>query len=212
MAEAVRRLRMTGANIRSQAPIIRGINDDPAVWEEMWRKQVSMGIIPYYMFVERDTGPKHYFELPLVRAYEVFKQAVSRVSGIARTVRGPSMSCEPGKIQVVGIMGDALILQFLQARNPQWMSNPFAAKLDTKATWISDLKPYDGERFFYEQELDHMMHYGISSGQLREQQITGVTNGRDGKDVVNGRSAVNGSNAVNGINGVNGKRQRVVNG
>ena len=72
---------------------------------------MSIGIIPYYMFVERDTGPKHYFELLLVRAYEVIKQAVSKVSGIVRTVMRPSVSCEPGKIQVVRILEDAMIGQ-----------------------------------------------------------------------------------------------------
>jgi len=34
-------------------------------------------MIPYYMFVERDTGPKNYFEVPLVRAQEIFREAFS---------------------------------------------------------------------------------------------------------------------------------------
>jgi len=166
--EAIRRLRMTGANIRSQAPIIRGINDDADIWADMWTKQVGMGVIPYYMFIERDTGPKHFFELPLVKAYDVFKDAVSRVSGVARTVRGPSMSCEPGKVGVMGIINDMMILQFLQARNPEWMKAPFLAKMDDKATWLDDLVPYDSnqESFFYQKELDEMIDYGMSSGQM----------------------------------------------
>jgi len=55
---AVSRILSTGANIRCQAPLIRHINDDPEVWRTMWEKQVSLGAIPYYMFIERDTGPK----------------------------------------------------------------------------------------------------------------------------------------------------------
>eukprot|EP01083_Nonionella_stella_P098968 278373_1 len=218
--EAVRRLRMTGANIRSQAPIVKGINDDPSVWEAMWKKQVSMGIIPYYMFIERDTGPKHYFELPLVKAYEVFKEAVSRVSGVARTVRGPSMSCEPGKVAVMGIINDMMILQFLQARNPQWMQNPFLAKLDKTATWLDDLQPYDGsESFFYQQELDQMIHAGCSSGQMTDdiiqkkvtrrikpasinadKRVKMLNHGINGyKNGMNGIKIANGSNGVNGV-------------
>jgi len=169
---AIRRLRMTGANIRSQAPIVRGINDDAAIWEEMWRRQTNLGIIPYYMFIERDTGPKHYFELPLVRAYQVFKEAVSRVSGVARTVRGPSMSCEPGKVAVMGVIGDMMILQFLQARNPKWMENPFLAKMDANATWLDQLKPYDGsQKFFWQKELDDMINFGMSSGQMDDKML-----------------------------------------
>lgn len=73
--EAVRRIRATGAQIRCQAPLIRGINDDPATWADMWRRQVRMGMVPYYMFVERDTGAKHFFEVPLLRAFEIYKTA-----------------------------------------------------------------------------------------------------------------------------------------
>ena len=61
VAEASRRIRATGAVIRTQAPLIRTINDDPATWATMWRTQVRMGMVPYYMFVERDTGPQDYF-------------------------------------------------------------------------------------------------------------------------------------------------------
>ncbi|GAA3115026.1 hypothetical protein GCM10020001_037920 [Nonomuraea salmonea] len=54
---AVKNILGSGATIRTQAPLIRSINDDPATWSSMWRRQHRMGMIPYYMFVERDTGP-----------------------------------------------------------------------------------------------------------------------------------------------------------
>ena len=58
-------LQMTGARIRSQAPLINHVNADAVTWTTMWRAQVRMGVIPYYMFVERDTGAKHYFEVKI---------------------------------------------------------------------------------------------------------------------------------------------------
>ena len=100
---AISRVQSTGAQIRVQAPLLRHINDDPDVWSRLWQDQVELGLIPYYMFVERDTGPRHYFELPLVDALEIFRDAYTRVSGLARTVRGPVMSAHPGKVQVDGI-------------------------------------------------------------------------------------------------------------
>ena len=128
------------------------------MWAEMWRKQVQLGCIPYYMFVVRDTGAQHYFGVPLVRAYEIFIKAYSSVSGLARTVRGPSMSATPGKVQVVGtteLNGEKLlILRFLQGRNPDWAHKPFFAKYDEKAIWLDDLEPAFGEKFFFEDELD----------------------------------------------------------
>lgn len=59
-------LQMTGARIRSQAPLIRHVNADAITWASMWRTQVRLGVVPYYMFVERDTGAKHYFEVGTV--------------------------------------------------------------------------------------------------------------------------------------------------
>lgn len=116
-------------------------------------------MIPYYMFVERDTGPKNYFEVPLVRAQEIFREAFSYVSGLARTVRGPSMSAWPGKVRVLGtaeIKGEkVIVLDFLQGRNPEWNGRPFFAKYDPNATWLDQLKPAFGEeKFFFEYDLD----------------------------------------------------------
>jgi KamA family protein len=53
---AIQRVRNTGAEIRTQSPLLRHINDHPDVWAKMWREQVNLGCIPYYMFVARDTG------------------------------------------------------------------------------------------------------------------------------------------------------------
>jgi KamA family protein len=154
--QAVRRIVATGATVRMQAPLIRHINEDPAGWAELWTTGVKLGAIPYYMFVERDTGPSHYFELPLAKAYEVFQQAYQQVSGLARTVRGPSMSAHPGKVVVDGIVtlaGEKVFaLQFLQARNADWVRRPFYAKFDPKATWFDQLVPAFGEDKFFFQE------------------------------------------------------------
>ncbi|KKM01432.1 hypothetical protein LCGC14_1794500 [marine sediment metagenome] len=158
---AIARIRATGAQIRTQSPLMRNINDSPEVWSEMWREQVQLGCIPYYMFVARDTGAQHYFSLPLVRAWEIFRDAYKSVSGICRTVRGPSMSADPGKVQVVGVTTVAgkkvIALRMLQARNPDWVMRPFFAEYDERATWLSDLRPaFDEERFFFEDELERM--------------------------------------------------------
>ncbi|MDE1461639.1 KamA family radical SAM protein [Spartinivicinus poritis] len=156
--EAVQRILTTGTSIRCQSPLLRKINDDPNIWQQMWQTQVKLGMIPYYMFVERDTGPKSYYEIPLVKAYEIFRQAYQKTSGLARTVRGPSMSAAPGKITVEGIeeiAGEKVIqLKFLQSRNPEWCNKIFYAKYNDKACWLSDLVPAFGKQvFFFEAEL-----------------------------------------------------------
>lgn len=156
--KAVQRIRGTGAVIRMQSPLVRHINDDAEVWADLWRSGVTLGCVPYYMFVERDTGPKNYFEVPLVRAWDIFRTAYRQVSGLARTVRGPSMSAFPGKVLVDGVTeihGEKVFaLQLLQARKPEWVRRPFFAKYDPQAAWFDDLEPAFGEReFFFEAEL-----------------------------------------------------------
>ncbi|CAG9251906.1 Lysine 2,3-aminomutase [Paraburkholderia unamae] len=153
--QAVRRIIGTGATVRLQAPLIRHINTDPDAWARLWTLGVKLGAVPYYMFVERDTGPSDYFKLPLADAYDIFQRAYRQVSGLARTVRGPSMSAFPGKVAIDGIVeigGEKVFaLQFLQARNPEWVRRPFYAKFDQHATWLDDLVPaFGATRFFFE--------------------------------------------------------------
>ena len=156
--EAVKRVRATGANIRMQSPIIRHVNDNAATWADLWRTGVQQGCIPYYMFVERDTGAKRYFEMSLVRCWNIFRNAYQQVSGLARTVRGPSMSCFPGKCHILGVTEvggkQAFCLEFLQAREPDLVRRPFFAKYDPKATWYDQLTPLskDDEQFFIKPE------------------------------------------------------------
>lgn len=156
--QALRRVQRTGAIVRCQAPLVRHVNDDPLVWSELWRLQVQLGAVPYYMFVERDTGPSHYFEVPLARALDIYQAAFRRVSGLARTVRGPSMSATPGKVCVDGITEVAgervFVLRFLQARDPSWVGQPFFAKFDPSATWFDQLVPaFGAEEFFFSSAL-----------------------------------------------------------
>jgi len=155
--QAIAKIRRTGAQIRTQSPLLRHINDRSEIWVEMWRKQVDLGCIPYYMFVVRDTGAKEFFEIPLERCWKIFKRSYRQVSGLCRTARGPSMSDHAGKIQILGvseIKGEKVFtLRFLQGRNPKWVAKPFFAEYDPKATWFNQLKPAFGEdKFFFEEE------------------------------------------------------------
>jgi len=153
-ATAISRIRSTGAVIRTQAPLIRSINDSPLDWSQMWRTQLRLGLVPYYMFVERDTGPQGYFAVPLARAAEIFRGAYSSVSGLCRTVRGPSMSATPGKVCVDGVTEIAgrkvFVLHMIQARDPALVGRPFFADYDADAVWLSDLRPAFADHFPFE--------------------------------------------------------------
>lgn len=168
--EAIKTIRETGAEIRAQGPLLAHINNNAEDWARLWKEQVKLGIIPYYMFVERDTGARHYFEVPLAKAWETYRGAMQRVSGLSRTARGPSMSAGPGKVEVQGISeinGEKVfVLRFVQGRNPDWVQRPFFAKYDEEATWLHDLKPAFGEeKFFFEDEYEEMQRQaGLTTG------------------------------------------------
>lgn len=157
VVEAIARIRATGAQIRTQSPLLAHINDNGDVWARMWQEQVRIGCIPYYMFVVRDTGAQHYFGVPLIRAHEIFTDAYRKVSGLARTVRGPSMSATPGKVVVDGVVDlggrKYIALHFLQGRDPTWVGRPFYAEYDKSATWLDDLVPAGEGEFFFERGM-----------------------------------------------------------
>ncbi|MZE75704.1 KamA family radical SAM protein [Streptomyces xinghaiensis] len=141
---ALERIRATGAVVYCQAPLVGHVNDDARTWAELWRAELAAGTVPYYMFVERDTGPYDYFKVPLAKASEIFRAAYRELPGLARTVRGPVMSATPGKVVVDGVEetahGRFFHLRMLQARDPSLVGRPFRARYSVSASWIDDLE------------------------------------------------------------------------
>jgi KamA family protein len=159
--EAISRILSTGAQIRTQSPVLNHINASGEVWAKMWKSQVNLGLIPYYMFVARDTGAQDYFAVSLDKVINIYNEAYAHVSGICRTVRGPSMSSDPGKIHMLGvteIKGEKVfVMRFIQGRNPEWVNQVFFAKYNPDALWLSDLEPAFGEKeFFFMKEFNQM--------------------------------------------------------
>ena len=154
--QALERLRATGAVVRAQAPLVPHVNDHADVWARMWQRQVELGVVPYYMFVERDTGARSYFGVRLANALAIYTDAVRQVSGLARTARGPVMSASLGKVQIDGVASIAgervFVLRLLQARDPALVGRSFFAAWDPTAEWFDELQPalgswYPGEPF-----------------------------------------------------------------
>lgn len=169
---AIRRILSTGAIIRAQAPVVRHVNDQAEIWAHMWREMVKLGIIPYYMFIERNTGAQNYYELPLGRALDVYREAFSSVSGLERTARGPVMSSTPGKVVLDGVVdvgGERVfVCRFLQARNPSWVGRPFFARYDSAATWFDDLVPAIDRTWFWRGGKN--LHLDLPSSRLERQE------------------------------------------
>lgn len=147
--KAIRRILNTGVQIRTQSPIMRHINDSSEIWASLWKEQVRLGCIPYYMFIARDTGAQEYFAVKLTDALDIFKDATRSLSGIAKTAKGPVMSAGIGKVEILGTIdlnGERLFsLRLNQARNPDWIGKLFFAKYNENALWLNDLSPAFGQ-------------------------------------------------------------------
>ncbi len=144
--EAIYNVRQTGAEIRTQSPILNHINKSSKAWSQMWKKQVELGLIPYYMFVERETGPYNYFGIPLAEIYRIFQKAVRETGSLAKTVTGPVMSAAKGKVHIMGVMDNYengnkyFMMQYVRHRDYRKTYSPFLLEYDENATWINQLK------------------------------------------------------------------------
>lgn len=148
---AVRQIHGTGTVIYSQGTLAGTVNNTPAAWAAMWRAQVRLGIIPRTMILRPVTGPGRHFAVTLATAQQIFAHAFARVSGLARTVRGPAMRDEHGLLCIDGTTEAAgqkiFALRYLQARDPHMAGVPYFATYSTDATWLTDLHPVRGAHF-----------------------------------------------------------------
>ena len=141
VAEAITNLRNIGAQVRTQSPLLKHINDSPEVWSKMWEKQVQLNCVPYYMFLPRDTGAQHYFAHNLEDAFNIYRTAVRKCSGLGSTARGPVMSTTNGKIEILDVTGDRYILRFIKHRDASKTFQVFKAlAINDYPKWLDDLQ------------------------------------------------------------------------
>ena len=80
---ACTRLADAGIPVGNQTVLLRGVNDDPKVLEELFRGLVKVRVRPYYLFqCDLVKGVEH-FRTPLTRGIEIMEYLRGRLSGIA---------------------------------------------------------------------------------------------------------------------------------
>jgi len=81
--EACRRLADAGVPLGNQSVLLRGINDDPRIIEQLCRGLVRNRVRPYYMYqCDLVRGVEH-FRTPLTRGMEIMEYLRGRLSGLA---------------------------------------------------------------------------------------------------------------------------------
>lgn len=126
----------------NQCPLIKGINDDPMVLSNMYRQLSWMGCPPYYLFQGRPTAGNEPYEVPIVRGWEIFREALRYGSGLARRPRFV-MSHETGKIEILGVDAKHVYLRYHRAKDAELRGRFMTYKRNDDAYWLDQLEPVD---------------------------------------------------------------------
>jgi KamA family protein len=130
-------LMKSGVVMANQSPLLRGINDRPEVLAELMRQLSFAGVPPYYFFQCRPTTGNRSFLLPIVEAYHVIERAKAKVSGLAKRARFV-MSLASGKVEMVGLNRDHILVRYHRARDPNDEGRVLAVDRDDRAFWLGD--------------------------------------------------------------------------
>lgn len=130
-------LMQSGAIVVNQTPMIRGVNDDPEVLAELFNRLSFIGIPPYYVFLCRPTLGNQPFAIPVEEGYEIFEQARSFCSGLAKRAR-LVMSHETGKVEVVGMSDSQIFFKYNRAADIENDAKFFVFDSNPDAYWFDD--------------------------------------------------------------------------
>ncbi|OEU54831.1 MAG: KamA family radical SAM protein [Desulfuromonadales bacterium C00003096] len=136
--QALTQVQEAGVAIMNQTPLIRGVNDDPVILAELLNKLSYMGIAPYYVFQCRPTEGNSAYTVPIEESYQIFSEAISNCSGLARRCRY-SMSHVAGKIEVVGMTDEQIFFRYHRPADPA--QNPgeiMAFPRNPDSYWLDD--------------------------------------------------------------------------
>ena len=171
--EAVKQLgRRSWINIDNQAPIIKGINNDPDALRIMQRELKSHGVENHYFFCGRDIVGHKAFNVPIEEAWQVLNESQKGLSGVEAHAR-LSITHYKGKTEVaavtnkpmLGVPGGengVVILKLLRsaADAPDRCKVTIVGR-NPDAIWFSG---YDDRVIYDEAELYSM--YGIEPARL----------------------------------------------
>ena len=115
---------------------IRG-NDHPKTLATVFRELSFIGVPPYYVFQCRTACGNKDYAVPIERGYEIFEQAKSMVSGLAKRAKFV-MSHATGKIEIVGKTEKEVYFKYHRAANDLDSGRFMVFKSNPQAYWLDD--------------------------------------------------------------------------
>jgi len=128
----------------NQCPLIKGINDDPTVLSDLFRELSFIGCPPYYLFQGRPTAGNEPYEVPIVRGWGIFREAMRRGSGLSRRAKYV-MSHETGKVEILAVDDRHIYLRYHRARDEAQRGRYMIFKRNDEAYWLDQLEPAESD-------------------------------------------------------------------
>jgi EF-P beta-lysylation protein EpmB len=95
--QALDPIRRLGGIVMNQAVLLRGVNDDAAVLENLFKTLSDRGVLPYYLHqLDRVQGAAH-FEVPIEQGRKLMQAISARLPGYAVPKYVQEIAGEPGK-------------------------------------------------------------------------------------------------------------------
>ncbi len=135
--EAMNRVHAAGGILANQTPMLRGVNDDPAVLAALFNKLAQTGIVPYYVFQGRLTKGNRMFAVPLEEGYTIFEKARALSTGLGKRARF-AMSHADGKMEITGMTEKFTIMKLHRAADPSRNGEVSIFKRNPAAYWLDD--------------------------------------------------------------------------
>ena len=93
--------------VENQAPIIKGVNDDPDALRIMQRELYRAGVGNHYFFCGRDIVAYRAFNVPIERAWQILNESQKGLSGVETHAR-LSITHYKGKTEVAAVTNEPI--------------------------------------------------------------------------------------------------------
>ncbi len=87
-----------GIPVFNQTVLLKGVNDDPGILEELFHRLVGLRIKPYYIFQGDLAAGTSHLRVPLGRGLEIMRELRGRISGLAMPVYAVDLPGGGGKV------------------------------------------------------------------------------------------------------------------
>lgn len=144
MVEAVRKIQETGASVRSQPVLARGINDEVETLVKLFRKAYDNKIIPYYLVLFMPVRGVEQYAISMDEAYKIVSKLSTELSGLEKKNIFITAN-DYGKYEICGFLPsvdqpEEIILKWHQIANEKYLPKAFMDKVSIEPFSLLKLK------------------------------------------------------------------------